>query len=130
MFLRGCSRVLRWREDVIENGSLRRINRSEALGTRENYPTIRLAQRAAADRVPGHRPSEQHPAVHLCLGDRFRPSDWRHRDARLWQVIATPGDHRYPSAGTVAATRRDISSTLPPGRGILPANGEVYPKET
>src|SRR5580704_6960418 len=51
MFLRGCSWVLRWREDVIENGSLRRINRSEALGTRENYPTIRLAQRAAADRL-------------------------------------------------------------------------------
>jgi integrase len=51
LFLRGESWVLRWREDVIENGSLKRIYRSEVLGNRSNYPTRRLAQRAADDRL-------------------------------------------------------------------------------
>ena len=60
LFLRGDGWVLRWREDVIEDGSLRRIYRSEVLGTKSNYPTRRLAQRAADDRLsavnsPNHR---------------------------------------------------------------------------
>src|ERR1700746_543832 len=51
LFLRGDSWVLRWREDVIESGSLKRIYRSEVLGTKADYPTRRLAQRAAEDRL-------------------------------------------------------------------------------
>lgn len=47
LFLRGGSWVLRWREDVIENGAVRRIYRSEVLGDKSEYPTRRLALRAA-----------------------------------------------------------------------------------
>lgn len=43
--------VLRWREDVVENGVQRRVRRSEVLGTLKDYPTRRLAMRAAEQRL-------------------------------------------------------------------------------
>ncbi len=51
LFVRGKSWVLRWREDVIENGQLRRVRRSEVIGTLADYPTWRLARRAADARL-------------------------------------------------------------------------------
>lgn len=38
---------LRWREDVIENNSLKRVERRALVGTVEQYPTEKLARRAA-----------------------------------------------------------------------------------
>src|SRR5581483_12398944 len=43
--------VGRWREDVLVNGQLKRINRKEVLGTLKDYPTKRLAQRALDSRL-------------------------------------------------------------------------------
>jgi len=50
VILRGESWEGRWKEDVFENGVLRRIHRSKVLGTIQQYPTKRLARREL-DRV-------------------------------------------------------------------------------
>jgi integrase len=54
VFLRGKKNpvwVGRWREDVIENGSIRRIERSEVLGSKSDFPTKRLALRELEKRL-------------------------------------------------------------------------------
>jgi integrase len=55
VFLRGKKGseawVGRWREDVIENGQMRRIERSEVLGSKSDFPTKRLAQRELEKRL-------------------------------------------------------------------------------
>jgi integrase len=54
VFLRGKKNpawVGRWREDVIENGDTRRIERSEVLGSKLDYPTKRLALRELEKRL-------------------------------------------------------------------------------
>ena len=54
VFLRGKKNpvwVGRWREDVIENGETRRIERSEVLGTKSDFPTKRLALRELEKRL-------------------------------------------------------------------------------
>src|SRR5262249_25876267 len=60
-YQRGCLRlrgkkekqwVAMWREDVIEtDGSVRRVRRSEILGSLKEYKTRRLAQRALEQRL-------------------------------------------------------------------------------
>lgn len=52
--------ILRWRDDVIEDGRVRRIYRSEVLGTLEEFPTRKLAERELQARLsivndPGYR---------------------------------------------------------------------------
>ena len=55
VFLRGKRPpvwVGRWREDVLmSEGEVRRVRKSEVLGTRKDYPTKRLALRALEDRL-------------------------------------------------------------------------------
>jgi integrase len=54
VFLRGTKNqvwVGRWREDVIEDGRIRREYRSEVLGSKSDYPTKRLALRALEKRL-------------------------------------------------------------------------------
>ncbi len=54
VFLRGSKNpvwVGRWREDVIEDGRIRRIERSEVLGSKSDYPTKRLALRELEKRL-------------------------------------------------------------------------------
>lgn len=54
VFLRGKKSqvwVGRWREDVIENGRIRREYRSEVLGSKSDYPTRRLALRELEKRL-------------------------------------------------------------------------------
>ncbi len=54
VFLRGKKNpvwVGRWREDVIENGTIRRIERSEVLGSKSDFPTKRLAFRELEKRL-------------------------------------------------------------------------------
>lgn len=63
LFIRGKrSRVwvARWREDVIEDGRVRRVYRSEVLGTVNEFPTRKLAERELHSRLstvndPGYR---------------------------------------------------------------------------
>src|SRR5262252_6379117 len=54
VFLRGKKNpvwVGRWREDEIRDGQLRRIERSEVLGSKSDFPTKRLAQRELDKRL-------------------------------------------------------------------------------
>ena len=54
VFLRGKKDqvwVGRWREDVIEDGRIRRIERSEVLGSKSDFPTKRLALRELEKRL-------------------------------------------------------------------------------
>jgi integrase len=54
LILRGKKQkwVAKWREDVIEpSGRVRRVQRREAIGTKEEYPTRKLAQRALDQRL-------------------------------------------------------------------------------
>lgn len=54
LFLRGKRDkvwVGRWREDVVEDGQVKRVLKSEVLGGLDLYPTKRLAQRALEDRL-------------------------------------------------------------------------------
>ena len=54
VFLRGIKNpvwVGRWREDVIEDGRIRRIEKSEVLGSKSDYPTKRLALRELEKRL-------------------------------------------------------------------------------
>ncbi|MGB9267313.1 MAG: hypothetical protein WCB56_17875, partial [Terriglobales bacterium] len=55
LILRGTRQkkwVGKWREDVIEpSGRVRRIQRREVIGTKEEYPTRKLAQRALDQRL-------------------------------------------------------------------------------
>ena len=43
--------VGRWREDVIRDGKIERVHMCETLGTKTDYPTRKLAQRALEDRL-------------------------------------------------------------------------------
>jgi integrase len=54
LLLRGTKHqvwVGRWREDVIEDGRLRRVQKKEILGSQEDYPTRKLALRALGARL-------------------------------------------------------------------------------
>jgi len=55
VFLRGKRNVVwigRWREDIITSaGEVKRVRKSEVLGTKKDYPTKRLALRALEDRL-------------------------------------------------------------------------------
>lgn len=55
LILRGTKEkkwVAKWREDVIEpSGRVRRVQRREVIGTKEDYPTRKLAQRALDQRL-------------------------------------------------------------------------------
>src|SRR5262249_10117910 len=41
----------RWREDVVDEGGIRRVRRKAAIGSKKDYPTKRLAQRAVEDQI-------------------------------------------------------------------------------
>ena len=47
----GADWVARWREDVLVDGIVKRVKRAEVLGSRNEYPTRRLAQRALESRL-------------------------------------------------------------------------------
>jgi integrase len=54
LFLRGVRRrvwVARWREDVIEADRVRRVYRSDVIGTLEEFPTRKLAERELQSRL-------------------------------------------------------------------------------
>jgi hypothetical protein len=54
LILRGKRRpvwVGRWREDIIKDGKVQRVEKWEILGTKQDYPTRKLALRALGDRL-------------------------------------------------------------------------------
>jgi integrase len=95
--------VLRWREDVIENGTPRRVYRSEVIGIKSDYPTRRLAMRAAADRLS----TVNSPNF------RARPTATFRQFAARWQSTVLP-QHK-PS--TQATIRSHLKKYLTPFLG-------------
>jgi integrase len=51
LLLKGKTWYGRWREDVLVGGVVRRVRRKAAIGTKSDYPTRPLAQRAFAERI-------------------------------------------------------------------------------
>jgi hypothetical protein len=54
LLLRGKKRpvwVGRWREDIIENGQILRVQKCRILGSKADYPTRKLALRALEDQL-------------------------------------------------------------------------------
>jgi ATP-dependent helicase/nuclease subunit A len=51
LWLEGKTWYGRWREDVVEDGKVRRVRRKAAIGSKRDYPTKRLAQRAFEDQI-------------------------------------------------------------------------------
>jgi integrase len=61
LFLRGKTWYGRWREDVVVDGTVKRVRRKAAIGSKSDYPTRKLAVRAFAERIAhvnkiGYRP--------------------------------------------------------------------------
>jgi hypothetical protein len=56
LILRGKRRpvwVGRWREDIIKDGKVQRVEKWEILGTKQDYPTRKLALRALEEKLSG-----------------------------------------------------------------------------
>ncbi len=96
--LRGDRWIGRWREDVIENGVVRRVNRKEVIGSRADFPTKRLAQRELETRL----------SVVNSPTYRARPSATFREFAERWQVTVL-SQHK-PS--TQAAIRSQLRKSL------------------
>jgi len=98
LFLRGKKRkvwVGRWREDVIENGEIRRIERSEVLGSLSEYPTRKLALRALEIRL----------AVINDPCYRAKPTSTFAKFASLWEATVLP-QHKCSTQLTIRSQLR------------------------
>jgi integrase len=117
LLLRGKKRpvwVGRWREDIIENGRIRRVQKCKILGSKADYPTRKLALRALEDQL----------AEINKLTYRPRPVATFTEFANKWQRLVLPNlkpstqppmrsqlrKHLLPALGEVAM--RDISGEL------------------
>lgn len=98
-----------WREDVIEDGTLRRIQKKEVLGTKTDYKTRKLALRALEDRLS----SINH------ISYRPRPVAKFSEFAEKWQRTVLP--NLKPS------TQPPIRSQL--RKHLLPALGPLAMKD-
>jgi integrase len=104
----------RWREDIITDGKVKRVQRWETLGTKEDYPTRKLALRALEERLANINN----------LAYRPRPVATFSEFADKWQRLVLPNlkpssqppirsqlrKHLLPAFGTVAM--KDLSSEL------------------
>jgi integrase len=117
LLLRGKRRPIwvgRWREDIIENGQIRRVQKCEILGSKADYPTRKLALRALEDRLADINKLTYRP----------RPVATFMEFADKWQRLVLPNlkpssqppirsqlrKHLLPALGAVAM--RDISGEL------------------
>src|ERR1039457_1649632 len=80
LMLRGDLWVGRWREDVIEDGKVRRVLGWHPLGTKSDYPTKKLALRALEDRL----------SVINNLSYRPRPVAKFSEFAEKWEKVVLP----------------------------------------
>jgi len=106
--------VGRWREDVIEGGQIKRVQRKEILGTKADYPTRKLAFRALEERLSNINNLTYRP----------RPVAKFSEFAEKWERLILPNlkpsshppirsqlrKHLRPRLGTVAM--KDISGEL------------------
>ena len=98
LFLRGKKQkvwVGRWREDVIEAGVIRRIERSEVLGSLSEYPTRKLALRALEIRL-------------AAINDpcyRAKPTATFAKFAALWESTVLP-QHKRSTQITIRSQLR------------------------
>lgn len=89
--------VGRWREDVIEEGGrLKRVHRSEVLGTVREIPTLRLAKRALESRL----------AVVNASTYRARPTATFTEFAAKWEATVLPQHKPSTQASTKSLIRR------------------------
>src|SRR5262245_35829274 len=98
LFLRGKKRkvwVGRWREDVIEAGEIRRIERSEVLGSLSEYPTRKLALRALEIRLA----TVNDPCY------RAKPTATFTKFAALWESTVLP-QHKPSTPITIRSQLR------------------------
>ncbi len=98
LLLRGKKRkkwIGRWREDVIEAGEIRRIEKSEVLGTLEDYPTRKLALRALEIRLA----TVNDPCY------RARPTATFAKFAALWESTVLP-QHKPSTQITIRSQLR------------------------
>ncbi len=112
--LRGDLWIGRWREDVIENGEVKRILGWHPLGTKADYPTKKLALRAMEDQL----------ATINNVSYRPRPVAKFSEFAEKWQKLVLPNlkpscqapiksqlcKHLLPALGNVAM--KDLTSEL------------------
>ncbi len=119
VFLRGRNPVWvgRWREDILENGQVRRCKRSLVLGTLQDFPTKRLALRALASHLEEvNAPTYQARSVllfkdfakqwEIAVVKTFKPSTASALSSHLRK-------HLLPAFGTYAM--RDISRPIVQG---------------
>jgi hypothetical protein len=109
LFLRGKGRKVwtgKWREDVIQqDGSVRRVRKSEILGTLKEYKTRRLAERALQQRL----------AEVNSLTYKPRPTATFAEFAKKWQTDVLSQHKR----STQSADKSRIRKHLIPELGIL-----------
>lgn len=111
VFLRGRRNpvwVGRWREDRIIDGKVTRVLRKETLGTKDEFPTKRLAMRELETRLaPINNP-------------KFRPQ--RHATfaefSKVWETTALP----LHKPSTQSAIKSNLRTWLNPNLGPLPMN--------
>jgi len=109
LFLRGKDRKVwigKWREDVIQqDGSVRRVRKSEILGTLKEYKTRRLAERAL----------EQRLAEVNSLTYKPRPTATFAEFAKKWQTDVLSQHKR----STQSADKSRIRKHLIPDLGVM-----------
>ncbi len=108
LFLRGKDRKVwigKWREDVIHNGSVRRVRMSEVLGTVKEYKTRRLAERVL----------EQRLAEVNSLTYKPRPTATFSEFAKKWQTDVLSQHKR----STQSADNSRIRKHLIPELGLM-----------
>jgi integrase len=92
--------VGRWREDVIENGQVRRIRRAEVLGTLSDFPTRKLAQRELDTRLTEiNSPSY-----------RARPTATFEQFARSWKAKILPSWKPSSAANSRSHLKRHLTA--------------------
>ncbi len=92
--------VGRWREDVIENGQVRRIRRAEVLGALSDFPTRKLAQRELDTRLTEiNSPSY-----------RARPTATFEQFARSWKAKILPSWKPSSTANSRSHLKRHLTA--------------------
>jgi integrase len=109
LFLRGKDSkvwVGRWREDLIEDGKLKRVYKNEVLGNQRELPTKKIAQRALNDRLS----TINSPTY------RARPTATFKEFAERWQALVLSQHKRSTQLSEKSAIRRHLVPML----GALP----------
>lgn len=91
--------VGRWLDDVVEDGLIRRVHRSEVLGTQRDYPTRKLALRALEERL----------AVINSPTYRARPTATFKQFAARWEATVLPQHKPSTQSSSRSLLRRHLT---------------------